>query len=210
MQGPTNGGVGPIPSRITEDSAAPRKGWARQRIGVSVVVLALLVYAVVMDGKSLIGPLIAIAIVVAIALFVAFIFGRWERHPANAYWRGFVSFDENDFENRVLFPNITRNHRRSLGRQALSGGKLLIARDGISWEAGSMATPRCEISGSFRLPWERIEVVDVSRIPMKANFLGGAVTFHINGDDCELYGEFLGSRKTLLRALRRTPLGQTP
>lgn len=120
-----------------------------------------------------------------------------------------MSFDEDDFGSRELFPHIVRTHRPGLGRNGLSGGKLLIGPEGISWESGSVLTPRCEITGSFRVPWDRIESVDVSRIPMKANFLGGAVTFHIDGEDSELYGEFLGARKTLLRALRRTPLGET-
>jgi len=74
------------------------------------------------------------------------------------------------------------------------------------WRAGSVLTPRCEISGSFFLPWGKIERVDISDIPMKLRFLGGALTVYVKDDIEELYGEFLGSRRALLSGLRRSPL----
>lgn len=176
MEGPANAET-PESPRITQDCAPPRKRWTRQRIGVAAIGLVIIAYSVGVDGASLL-PLLAVIIVLAlIAMLVSFIVVRWENDPRDAYWRGFVSFHEDDFAGDSLFPDIVRTRRPSLGRQGLSGGKLEIGFDGIAWRAGSVATPRCEISGSFSVPWERIEAVDVSRIPMKANFLGGSVIF---------------------------------
>ena len=69
-------------------------------------------------------------------------------------------------------------------------------------------TPRCEISGRFHLAWSDVETADVSRIPFKANFLGGGLTLEITNGRGELYGEFLGSRRDMLIALIKTPLAR--
>jgi hypothetical protein len=119
-----------------------------------------------------------------------------------------VSFDENSFGDISLFPEIRRRPRSGRGRKGLSGGKLVIRQDGLRWRAGSIATPRCEISGHFFLPWSVIASVDVSDIPHSIDALGGAVTVFFTGDRGKLYGEFLGSRTKLLAALASTPLGE--
>ena len=93
-----------------------------------------------------------------------------------------------------------------MGRQGLSGGQLDVRADGMHWRAGSLATPRCEISGTFFLPWSSIRSVDVGYIPGKLRLLGGSVRFIVANDSSELYGEFLGSRRALLHGLQRTRL----
>jgi hypothetical protein len=118
-----------------------------------------------------------------------------------------VSFDENSFGDVDLFPYIQRRRRLKLGRKGLSGGKLEILEDGIRWRAGSIATPKAEITGHFFLPWAKIARVDVSDAPNTIKALGGALTLYPTGGRGKIYGEFLGSRTNLLEALSSTPLG---
>jgi hypothetical protein len=80
--------------------------------------------------------------------------------------------------------------------------------EGVEWRAGSIATPRREISGVFFLPWTSIRCVDVGDIPGKSRLLGGSLRLIVDHDQSELYGEFLGSRRGLLAGLRRSPLGR--
>jgi len=126
---------------------------------------------------------------------------RDERH------RFLVSFDETSFGEISLFPEIRRTPRRRRGRKGLSGGRLEIREEGLHWRAGGIATPRCEISGQFFLPWSVIASADVSDVPNTIKALGGALTLFLTEGRGRLYGEFLGSRTKLLAALSSTPLG---
>src|SRR5580658_3271082 len=119
--------------------------------------------------------------------------------------RFLVSFDENSFGDVDLFPYIQRKRKMKVGSKGLSGGKLEILEDGIRWRAGSIATPRAEISGHFFLPWTKIARVDVSDVPNTIKALGGAVTLFLTEGRGKVYGEFLGSRTKLIAALSSTP-----
>jgi hypothetical protein len=68
-----------------------------------------------------------------------------------------VSFHEEDFGDASLFPGITRQVKRSLGRKGLTGGKLRIETNGIQWRAGSVLTPESQLHGSFHLPWNVVK-----------------------------------------------------
>jgi len=62
------------------------------------------------------------------------------------------------------------------------------------------------IRGSFSLPWSKINRADVSSVPFKLSYLGGALTIELS-DGSTLSGEFLGSRDVLFKTLLQTPLG---
>jgi hypothetical protein len=171
-----------------------------------VGVLALFIYWAIGDVVEVLIIVGSLAVAVSVLAARAFVVSRRRDGVDGLYWRGHVGFVEDDFEDKSLFPNIRRTASSSFGRQGLSGGRLEIRTDGLAWDAGSVLTPRCELSGSFRLPWEAVEGADVSDIPMKSRLLGGALTFFLSGGG-EIQGEFLGSRRTLLDALRRSPLG---
>jgi hypothetical protein len=121
--------------------------------------------------------------------------------------RFLVSFDEDSFGDIRLFPAIRRTPRKSRGRKGFSGGKLEIREDGLHWRAGGIATPRCEISGHFFLPWAVITSVDIGDAQYTLKALGGALTIFLTEGRGQLYGEFLGSRTKLHAALSSTPLG---
>lgn len=196
------------PRRVTENAVAPPARFTRRSAIRSVIILAVLAYVVVREPGTGFG-FIAFLIVVALSVFaVTFLVGRRRAHESGAYWSGQIAFSEDGFGNSELFPGIVRTPRPVLGRQGLSGGRLYIREDGVYWIAGSWATPRSEISGKFHLAWSDVETADVSRIPFKVNFLGGGLTLEMANGQGELYGEFLGSRRTMMSALRRTPLGR--
>jgi len=194
--------------RITEHATPPR-GLARrqraQRWAGGLAAIGCVIYLVGTSRNALAVVAVPGILVGLIAVWVRFVTRR--RRRGDLYWTGFVSFVEDDFADTALFPHITRTPRKSLGRSGLSGGKLKVEARGLSWLAGSLATPRCEISGAFFLPWSSIVRVDIGDIPGKFNAIGGYVRFTVAGDASELYGEFLGSRGALLEGLRRTPLG---
>jgi hypothetical protein len=195
-------------SRITEHSASRRDVSWTNRQALKIVGPVLLAWLVFLGVT---GDYVIFAIFGVLALLFAAAIGRYffmsrHRHSEQLYWRGHVSFSEDDFDNRNLFPLITRTQRPSVGRQGLTGGRLEIRRDGLHWRTGTWTTPRSQLSGEFSLPWSVVDSVDVSDIPLKIRFLGGAVTFSIQEDDEELYGEFIGTRSSLLDAFHRTPL----
>lgn len=95
--------------------------------------------------------------------------------------------------------------RGGIGRPGLLPGDLDIRDDGLYWVAGSLMSFRQAVSGSFHLSWEDVEHADVSRVPFKASFLGGSLSLKLT-EGRALYGEFVGSRRAVLDALRRTPL----
>ena len=163
-------------------------------------------YVVVRDPRNGVEFIVGLAVAVLVVFSLVFVVGRRRAHQSDAYWSGQIAFSEDDFGNSELFPGIVRTPRPALGRQGLCGGRLYIREDGVYWIAGSWATPRCEISGRFHLAWNDLETADVSRIPFKANFLGGGLTLEMTNGRGELYGEFLGSRRDMLIALRKTPL----
>jgi hypothetical protein len=122
-------------------------------------------------------------------------------------WSGRVSFFEDQFQDMATFPDISRTAKPSIGRQGLTGGRLRFASDGIYWEAGSLATPKSEVRGTFHLPWAIVNSIEVQNIPHKLNFLGGAIIINLRGGARPLHGEFLGSRKSLLAAIKMSPVG---
>lgn len=165
-------------------------------------------YVVVRDPRDGVAFIVGIVVIIPVVFAVIFVVGRRRAHESDAYWTGQIGFSEDGFGNSELFPGIVRTTRSALGRQGLSGGRLYIREDGVYWIAGSWMTPRCEISGRFHLAWSDVETADVSRIPFKANFLGGGLTLEITNGRGELYGEFLGSRRDMLIALIKTPLAR--
>lgn len=202
--------AGDAPSRITEHSADPRtQSRLHRQISklITVGIAVLLVYWAIRGARVVIFIVAFVALLAVIPITHAFVIGRKRHGRDGLLWRGLVSFIEDDFDDRSLFPDIRRTPSSSIGRRGLSGGHLEIRSDGLSWEAGSLLTPRCELSGSFRLPWEEIETADVSDIPMKLRILGGAITFGLT-DGSEIQGEFLGPRTALLQGLRLSPLSQ--
>jgi hypothetical protein len=123
------------------------------------------------------------------------------------FWSGLVSFDEDDFADRSRFPHIQRSTYKSFGKmKGLTGGRLQLLSDGMHWKAGSILTPGGQLHGSFYLPWSDVVCIEVNDIPVNANFLGGSLSVHLQGGP-HLYGEFLGSRKHLKRAIAACPLG---
>ena len=174
----------------------------------AVAALGLGFYYLVSSGAAALIVTAVLLCVLGGAIGWAFVVSR-RRPQGSLYWRGFVSFDEDDFQDRNTFPYIIRTPRKSLGRQGLSGGKLELRAEGLEWRARSIATPRCEISGAFFLPWTSIRRADVGDIPGKSRLLGGSVRFIVDHDQSELYGEFLGSRRGLLGGLFRSPLGRS-
>jgi hypothetical protein len=194
--------------RITEHAAPPRGLSATQvaqKWAVGLAAIGAASYLVLMSRSAFAVVAVPGVPIGLIAVWVRFVTRR--RRQGDLYWTGFVSFVVDDFDNTKLFPDITRTRRMGLGRRGLSGGRLEVEARGLAWRAGSLATPRCEISGTFFLPWSRILSVDIGDLPGKFNAIGGYVRFTVAGDASELYGEFLGSRRALLEGLRRTPLG---
>ena len=122
-----------------------------------------------------------------------------------SFWTGRVSFDEDSFEDKSRFPDITRTIKLNLGRKGLTGGRLRIESGGIHWNAGSLLTPHGQLHGSFLLPWKIIEGVEANRMPHRLP-VGGSLLISLAGSQ-HLYGEFLGSRRRLLEAIKRSPLG---
>ena len=122
-----------------------------------------------------------------------------------SFWAGFVSFDEDGFEDKSRFPDITRTVKLSLGRKGLTGGRLRIESDGIHWNAGSLLTIHGQLHGSFLLPWKIIEGFEANRMPYQLP-VGGSLLISLTGSQ-HLYGEFLGSRRRLLEAIKRMPIG---
>jgi hypothetical protein len=118
-------------------------------------------------------------------------------------WSGYVAFDEGDFEDRSRFPDITRTDKPSRGRKGLTGGRLHMEADGLHWKAGSLRTPGSQLDGTFYLPWSVIESFQVARIPYTLP-VGGAVTISLQGGS-HLYGEYQGSQKRLIRAIKESP-----
>jgi hypothetical protein len=195
-------------SRITEHAASrPDVSWTKRqsRRLVGVVLLGWLVFLGATGDSTIVVAFGVVVLLFAIAIGRYFFMSR-HRHSDQLYWRGYVSFAEDDFDNRNVFPRITRTPRPSVGRQGRTGGQLEIRQDGLHWRTGTWTMPRSQLSGEFSLPWSAIDSVDVSDIPLKIKFLGGAITFAIREDTEELYGEFIGSRSSLLDAFRRTPL----
>jgi hypothetical protein len=66
-------------------------------------------------------------------------------------------------------------------------------------------TPGAQLHGSFSLPWNLIEGIEANRIPHQLP-VGGSLTINLTGGQ-HLYGEFLGSRRRLLEAIKRMPIG---
>jgi len=195
--------------RITEHAAAPA-GLTRKQVAQKwawgLAAIGGGVYYLLASGNTFVVAAVPGVLVALIALWVRFVTRR--RRRGDLYWTGLVSFVDDDFDDRDVFPFITRKRRRGFGRTGLSGGKLKVEAGGLSWLGGSLATPGCQISGSFFLPWSRILSVDIGDVPGKLNAIGGYVRFTVAGDASELYGEFLGSRRALLEGLRRSPLGR--
>jgi hypothetical protein len=121
------------------------------------------------------------------------------------YWSGYVAFDEDDFADRSRFSDITRTVKPNRGRKGLTGGRLHMGSDGLHWKAGSVLTPGAQLDGTFFLPWSVIPSIEVNRIPHELP-IGGALLIHLQGGP-HLYGEFLGSRKRLLDAVKKSPVG---
>jgi hypothetical protein len=143
-----------------------------------------------------------------IVLIFVFVVSRPRRGTSGFHWRGKVAFHDDSFGDLNRFPDLQRTARRHRsGRSDLTGGRLEIGADGLHWRAGSLLTPKSEISGEFFVPWVDIDNVDVSDLPFKINTLGGALCITLTGEATALLGEFLGSRRALLAALRATPLG---
>lgn len=85
--------------------------------------------------------------------------------PAEAMiWKGKVSFEENDFQDRSRSPDIVRTFKPSVGRKGLTGGELRMQSDGVFWKAGSVFTPGGQLHGSFHLPWSVIVGLQANRI----------------------------------------------
>jgi hypothetical protein len=127
--------------------------------------------------------------------------------PTNL-WTGRVSFDGADLKDRSRFPDIRRIKRaeiRKIGNQeGRTLGSLRIESDGLRWKASN--TPGCQLQGHFFLPWSIIDNLEVQKIPHKVNIGGGALVVTLNGS-YRMFGEFIGSKKKLLRAIASTPVG---
>jgi hypothetical protein len=118
-------------------------------------------------------------------------------------WSCRVSFFEDQFADIATFPDIHRTLKPSIGSSELTGGRLMFASDGIHWESGSLATPTSGPKGTFYLPWGIVASIEVRHLPHKLlNFLGGGITINLKGGRQSLQGEFSGSRKRLLRAIK--------
>jgi hypothetical protein len=123
------------------------------------------------------------------------------------FWKGRVLFDENHFQDRSRFPDITRTVRAGVGRQELTGGELRMQSDGIVWTAGSLFTPGGQLHGSFHLPWSVIVGMEANRMAYKLP-VGGSLVIHLSGGP-HLYGEFMGSLKRLREAIAKCPISPT-
>lgn len=194
----------PLRQPIISEGAAPGWGqsWARSRssllAGAAVVFLAS--YEAI-KGHS--GYLAVLLTVVGAAGLILLVVSAWSRsgRRRGVFWRGLVSFSENDLQSSPAFPHLVRTPRPSLGRRGLSGGRLEVQHDGIHWSAGSPLTPGSEITGQFVLPWTEVQAIDIGRASGKLPFLGGTLTISLAGEQV-VRGEFLGQRRVLTQALR--------
>jgi hypothetical protein len=203
-------GGAPQVSRVTEDVLRPSGVSPTRRRIVGVAGLIVLVWlGYLLEKKSL--ALDAWLGVLVVLLFVLLLVMRSRSHitarPGGYLGRLRVSFQEDDFPLGSDFVDVEWVHRRrQFGRQGLSGGRMSFDAHGVNWRAGTVLTSGQRMEGHFSLPWSRIDRVDVSAIPFKSSFLGGALTIELS-DGSTLRGEFLGSRAALIATLRQTPLG---
>lgn len=157
---------------------------------------------------SIAGFFLGLTIVVCGPLGYTRATGRGRKPSNGLYWRGYVSFVEDNLTNRELFPDILRNKRSGgWGRKGLSSGKCEVRDTGIQWRSGGWATPQTEVSGTFDLPWSAVDVASVSRLSGKLPGLGGGITLTLSGDRGVVKGEFLGSMKGLSEALDASSRG---
>jgi hypothetical protein len=124
-------------------------------------------------------------------------------------WSGLAGFYEDQFGDMATFPHISRRGGFTLGRRRLNGGRLTFEADGIHWVKGSILTATGRIKGTFHLPWKVVSSIDVFKNFYQVNFLGGPVIINLKGGGSPLHGEFLGSRSSLLRAIKASPVGQS-
>jgi hypothetical protein len=201
-----SGGPG---SRVTQGVTTPAVSrWRLIAAWVGVITAAVLGIGSLSSPRSAVALLVVVAVPVLAALAPAFWISR-PRDGEELLWKGWVSFYEDDLSRRGLFPGLGRKSRPGFGRRGLTGGTLELRVDGMHWRAGGVLTPRSQVSGSFFLPWSKVESADVGSVPGKAKALGGYVRFVV-GKQTALNGEFFGSRTGLLHGLARSPLGQRP
>jgi len=193
---------------LTEELKAPKEPRRKNqvwRIVAIVIVVGYIVSRVVSEGANgaaSIGVLIGIVVLLAFALLgPPFLYSGRRSGKDGVRWKGLVSFHEDDVDDPRLFPNLTRKDRGGVGRQGLTGGQLEVCDDGLRWRAGSIYTPRCQISGTFFLPWSEVHAIDVSYIPYKSKALGGSITLTVGSRAKEVGGEFLGRKPPLAGAL---------
>jgi hypothetical protein len=84
---------------------------------------------------------------------------------------------------------------------------LKVTEEGFEWRGGSLLTPSQRIVGNLVLPWSWIEHINIGDIAGKISFLGGSVTIDLTNSRGSLTGEFIGSSKSVIVALKQTPLG---
>jgi len=76
-----------------------------------------------------------------------------------------------------------------------------IATDGLRWSSGSKLAPRHAFEGSLSIPWQAIESVDLGLVPGAFKWAGGYLVIERTAGAGNISGEFLGSSKTLRRAM---------
>ena len=200
--------------RITEQSA-DRSGTHREwlKLGLKLAgagLLGFIVYGSVYGYGPAVGIFIGALLLYAILLGYTHLKRRRQARalallPAEGvFWRGYVAFHDDDFDDVSRFPDITRGTRTATGRQ-LAGGQLEARMDGLYW----IAIPGCEIGGSFFIPWDQVKHVEVSDLPLRPRQSGGALTIAVASDAPALSGTFHGSETRLLDGLRRSPLGDS-
>ena len=208
--GPSSEGTG---SHVTEHRLPRRRptpGRVATRWIIAAALLVWLVYEGVTGNPALFGLIGFVLLGVVGVLVLGSTYSRIRFHDGQFHGHLLVSFHEDSLPGPEVFPDlrvVPRRESSQLGRQGLSGGKLRIQDEGLSWHAGSLFTLSQRIEGSFFIPWSWIKLVDVGDVPMKLRLLGGALAIQLNEGRGTLDGEFLGSHKHILEVLRRSPLG---
>ena len=210
MTEPSIVGDGPIRNgRVTEHQKPVKTISTSRRVTRGIVALLVIAWGAY---EATLGNYVILIVIGSVLVFAGLLVGaallRSGITMRNADFHGhlFLGFHEDDFPAVEPFENLTWV-KGGAGRQGISGGHASFSAEGIKWVAGSHLTPQQRIQGEFMLPWSEIETVDVSTIPRKATFLGGALTIDLTGGRGSLAGEFLGSRQGLAKALRQSPLG---
>ena len=182
--------------------------WSRRQKTLMVVPVLLgllaLVRIAVAKGSG-IGPVL-ISIVVLFALVGAYVMYRRSPRffPSGALWAGMGTLQADalrgsKFDGSIAFKSNARLNYWTGGRQIVSA-RMEVRDEGLRWDM-RIQGHLVGATGFVAIPWQQTQDVQVGDVPGLLNRgLGGGYTVTLkNGTNLD--GQFLGSRKLLLKAL---------